>query len=338
MEKQMKNTVLIGFGYWGPNIAKNLHQSVDFTLYGICDLDDSKLARAKSIYGDGIRYYSDFREALLDPEVTVCAVALRNDVGQMVAREVLRTGRHLFMEKPMAVTMEDALLLKKLGEANDCIIHVDHILVFNPIIKRIKSMIDNDELGELISFESNRANLGPHIKQDMNAMWDLAVHDLAILDYLCNGQDVCNVTCIGQKRYGDQEILTYLTLKYERFAAMIKSSWLSPLKDRNIVITGTKKMLVFDDLKDSEKLMIYDNGVDFDRTQFNEYGKYEAKVRTGDLYVPYIEPEDALLNSLGHFADCIKGRQPSISGPDQAIRILRILKAADEKLESFNEN
>jgi predicted dehydrogenase len=199
-------------------------------------------------------------------------------------------------------------------------------------------MIDSGELGELIAFESNRANLGPHIKQDMNAMWDLAVHDLAILDYLCGGQEVRKVACIGEKRYGDQEILTYLTLKYDGFAAMIKSSWFSPLKERNIVITGTKKMIVFDDLKDSEKLVIYDKGVEFDSAQFKEYGKYEAKVRTGDLYIPYIEPEDALLNSLGHFANCIKSGQPSISGPDQAIRILHILNAADKKMEILHEN
>lgn len=329
------NAVLIGFGYWGPNIARNLKGSTDFELYGICDNNEKMLEKAKGIYGDGIRYYSQYQEVLGDPKVEVCAVALRNDIGQMVARDVLKSGRHLFMEKPMATKMEDALLLKDLAEENNVLIHVDHILVFHPIIRRIKEIIDSGELGELIFFESNRANLGPHIKKDMNAMWDLAVHDLAILDYLCGGQKAIKTECMGVKKYGDQEVLTYLTVKYTSCMAMIKSSWFSPLKERTIIVSGTNKMIVFDDLKESEKLMIYDKGVEFDPEQYTEYGKYEAQVRTGDLYVPNVEREDALLNSLTHFARCIKSGEQSIAGPDQAIRTLEILKQADRDLASI---
>jgi predicted dehydrogenase len=237
------------------------------------------------------------------------------------------------MEKPMAVTMDDALTLKQLAAEQGLVIHVDHILLYNPIVRRIKAMIDSGELGELINFESNRANLGPHIKQDMNAMWDLAVHDLAILDWFSNGQEPLHVGILGEKRYGDQEVLTYLTLRFEGFVAMVKSSWFSPLKERNIIVSGTKKMVVFDDLRESEKLQIYDKGVDFDEELFQEYGNYEARVRTGDLSVPFIPPEDALLNSLTQFARSINTGEPSLSGPDQAIRVLKILKTADEKLE-----
>jgi predicted dehydrogenase len=328
----MQNAVLIGYGYWGPNIAKNLNRSKDFTLYGICDVDENKLAKARELYGDSIRYYRDYNEVIADSEVTACAVALRNEIGQVVARAVLNSNRHLFMEKPMAIRIEDALLLKELARKHGAIIHVDHILVYHPIIRRIKSMLDSGEIGELISFESNRANLGPYIKQDMNAMWDLAVHDLAILDYLSGGHPALSVNCTGAKYYGNQEIVTYLTVKYENLAAMIKSSWFSPLKERSIMISGTKKMVLFDDLMESEKLMVYDKGVDFDKEQFNEYGVYEAKVRMGDLYVPNIEPEDSLLNSLTHFAECIRDNKESISGPDQAIRVLSILTKADDKL------
>jgi len=236
------------------------------------------------------------------------------------------------MEKPMAVKMDDALCLKQLAEENQVILHVDHILVYNPFVRRIKKMMNDGELGHLISFESNRSNLGPYIKQDMNAMWDLAVHDLAVIDYLCGGKKATNVTCIGEKYYGDQEIITYLTIKYESFIAMVKSSWFSPLKERSILITGTKKMVVFDDLKESEKLVLYDKGVDFDENIFQEYGAYEAKVRMGDLYIPYIEREDSLLNSLNQFAICIQENKPSPTGADQAIRILEVLSEADKRL------
>ena len=329
----MINTVLIGFGYWGPNIARNLNNSKDFKLYGICDVDEKKISKAKGIYGDRIKYYSDYRDVIADQEVQMCAVALRNEIGQIVAREVLKAKKHLFMEKPIATKLEDARLLKKLAEENGVLIHVDHILVYHPIIRKMKEIIDSGELGELIFFESNRANLGPHIKNDMNAMWDLAVHDLAILDYLCSGKKANEVECMGIKKFGDQEVLTYLTIHYNDFVAMLKSSWISPLKERMMIIGGTNKMIVFNDLKESEKLMIYDKGIDLNEEIFNEYGNYEAKIRMGDLYVPNIEQEDSLLNSLTHFANCIATGKQSISGPEQGIRVIEILEKASNSLK-----
>lgn len=327
------NAVLIGYGYWGPNIARNLAKCDGFKLYGICDSDPAQLEKARAVYGEGIKYYTHYRQPLQDPKVQMCAVALRNHIAQTVAREVLQSKRHLFMEKPMATRMEDALLLKQLAEDNNVLIHVDHILVFNPFIRRIKQMLDSGEIGDLICFESNRANLGPHIKKDINAMWDLAVHDLAILDYLCGGRQAVKTECMGVRKYGDQEVLTYLTVKYPGFVAMIKSSWFSPLKERSMIVSGTKKMIVFDDLKESEKLMIYDKGVEFDDERYKEYGAYEAKIRTGDLFVPNIEWQDALNLGLEHFAACIReGRQPD-TGADQAIRTLAILEQADRDLK-----
>jgi len=325
--------VLIGFGYWGPNIARNLKESRQFELHGICDLDPAKLEKARGLYGGDVRYYTDYQEALADGDVKMVAVALRDQIGQKVARDVLRAGRHLFMEKPMATRMADALTLRQLAEQSSVLIHVDHVLIYNPIIRRVKAIMDSGELGELIFFESNRANLGPHIKRDMNAMWDLAVHDLAILDYLCGGKPALDTQCMGIRKFGDQEILTYMTVKFDGFMAMIKSSWFSPLKERTMIISGAKKMIVFDDLRDvSEKLMIYDKGVDAGEGDYQEYGKLEAKLRLGDLFVPHIEAEDSLRNSLEHFAECIRTGKPSMSGPDQAIRVLAILEQAEARL------
>lgn len=329
----MLNAALIGYGYWGPNIARNLAKSKDYTLAAICDSDPEKLNKARAVYGDEVQYIEDYHDVINNANIDICAVALRDTIGQEVAREVLGSKKHLFMEKPMATTLADAKLLQKLAEENGVRIHVDHILVFHPIIRKIKSIIDSGELGELIAFESNRANLGPHIKRDMNAMWDLAVHDLAILDYLCGGMPVRKVECMGQKQFGEQEIITYLTVKYDGFVAMIKSSWFSPLKERRITISGSKKMIVFDDLQESEKLMIYDKGVELDAELFQEYGNYEAKTRSGDLHIPYIEPEDSLLNSLTHFAECIRAGRSSVAGPEQAIRVLQILEKANSDLE-----
>ncbi len=326
------NAVLIGFGYWGPNIARNLNNSKKLNLYGICDNDAEKLNKAKSIYGEKIKYFTDYKDVIADKNVEMCAVALRNEIAQVVAREVLKSNKHLFMEKPVAVNMQDALLLKTLAEENNVKIHVDHIMVYNPYIKRIKEIIDSGEIGEVIYFESNRANLGPHIKNDINAMWDLAVHDLTVIDFLCGGQKALKIKGMGLKQYSTQETLTYITIQYEKFLTMLKSSWISPVKERVMVIGGTKKMIVFDDLIESEKLRIYDKGVELNKELFDEYGKYEAKVRLGDLYIPNVNAQDALLNSLEHFYDCIKENKESNSNVNQAIRILDILLRAGEDM------
>ncbi len=332
----MKNTVLIGFGYWGPNIARNIKNSRKLNLYGICDTDETKLSKARTLYGDSVRYYRDYKEVVRHSEVEAVAVALRNDIAQVVARAVLSSQKHLFMEKPLATKMSDAMKLRDMAKENGVVIHVDHILIFNPFIRKIKEMVSSGDIGEMLFFDSSRINLGPHIKNDMNAMWDLAVHDLAVVDHLYGPEEPERVECLGIKKYSKKEVLTYLTVKYNSFVAMYKSSWISPLKERLMVIGGTKKMIVFDDLKDSEKLMVYDKGFDINNQMFSEYGKYETKVRTGDLYVPYIESEDSLLNSLDHFADCIYSGQASIANADQAIRILNILEAANKKLREGN--
>ena len=323
---------LIGFGYWGPNIAKNLNISSDFKLCAICDIDEDRLKKAKLLYGNAVDYYTDYNKMISELKLDMCAVALRNEAAQQAAQAVLKNGTHLFMEKPFAIKMEKANILKSLSEECNVLIHVNHVLVYNPVVRYIKNMIDNGEMGDLIYFESNRSNLGPHIKNDMNAMWDLAVHDLAILDYFFDGKQFTRVHCTGERRFSDKEILTYLSIKYADSTAMIKSSWFSPKKDRLITLCGEKKMVVFDDVKESEKLMIYDKGVELDRTLFREYGKYEAKIRTGDLYVPNIEYEDALQNGLIHFAKCIRMGQQSLTGPEQAMRVLSILEKAEEVL------
>jgi len=324
------NLVLIGYGYWGPNIAKNVMFSKDFNLFGICDINQERLNRAKTIYGDRTKYFSDYRELLAMDEIDAFALAVKNDVGQKIAEEMLKAGKHLFIEKPLAKSVKDASVLKKLAKDNELILHVDHIMVFNPLVRKIKGLIDQGELGELLYYDSSRVNLGPSIKEDVNAMWDLAVHDLAVIDYLSNGAKSLKVNALGLNKYSSKEALTYLTVQYDGFIAMLKSSWISPLKERQVVIGGTKKMVVFDELK-MDKLLVYDKGIHY-KEKYEEYGQYEVSIRNGDMYSPFITEEDSLLNSINHFADCIKTKSESISNADQAIRVLSILEQADIEL------
>lgn len=318
---------LIGYGYWGPNIARNLNKSKKAELYAICDMDETKLEKAKKIYGDEVKYVKDHHDII--DEVDGFCIALRQNVSYPLAVELLKKGKHLFMEKPMAVSVKEVETLGKLSEKYGVTLHVDHIMVFHPIIRYIKKMITSGELGELLYFDVSRMNLGPHIKNDINAMWDLAVHDLAVLDYLCNGMEARKVSALGMAHYGRSEELTYLNIEYdEGVIASVRSSWISPIKERRMIVAGTKKMVIFDDIKIDEKLTICDKGIDVSK-DFEEYGKYEARVRLGDLVIPYVETEDILLNSIEHFIECIEEEKESIAGYKQARRIISILEQAD---------
>lgn len=325
------NIALIGYGYWGPNIARNIHASKKANLYAVCDLSEGMLAKAKSLYGDAVRYTKDYRTLLTDPAVDAAALALRYDVSFPIARETLLAKKHLFIEKPLALSTERVTELGRLSEENGVTLHTDHIMVYHPIIRYIKRMIDAGELGELLYFDSSRVNLGPHIKNDINAMWDLAVHDLAVLDYFCGGKTPRRVSALGMRHYGPTEELTYLTVGYDTTVAFLKSSWISPLKERMMIVGGTQKMVVFDDTKTDEKLMIYDKGIDLP-DDFTEYGRYEAKVRIGDMYAPYVPFYDALGASIEHFVDCAQSGRASESDWRQAARVIGVLEEADRLL------
>ena len=326
------NIALIGYGYWGPNIARNLNNTKKANLYAICDKSEKNLEKAKSIYGESIKYYTDYTKLLKDENVDAFALALRHDISFGIAKDILNNKKHLFIEKPLATDVKSVNELGKLSEENKVVLHTDHIMLFNPFIKYIKKMVENGEIGELLFFDSSRMNLGPHIKNDINAMWDLAVHDLSILDYLTNGIIPKKINASGLSHYSQKEELTYLTLGYENFVAFIQSSWISPLKARTMVVAGTKKMIVFDDMKVDDKLTIYEKGFDL-KDDFNEYGQYEVKERTGDIYIPYIKQEDSLLNSIEHFIDCINENKESISNYKQAYRVIDILQKADDLMK-----
>lgn len=330
----MLNIGLIGYGYWGPNIARNAFGSKKVKLCSICEIKNDRLELAKKTFASSVQYCQDFRLLLEDPKIEAIAVAVETSAHFEIGKKVLLAGKHLFMEKPFTSTSFQAIELKKIAEEKRRIIHIDHIMVYHPIIRKIKEMISEGVIGEPIYYDVSRVNLGK-LKADVNSMWDLGVHDLAIIDFLSDGKEPLLVQAMGVKRYGPQEILTYLTLQYDLFIAHLKSSWLSPLKERRIIIAGTKKMVVYDEMKTSEKLRIYDKGFDMQSIPMDiEYKEYAVKIRIGDVLIPNIPDEDSLINSIEHFADCVDENKQSISDPDQAIRIIRILEKADQVLES----
>ncbi|PHR69853.1 MAG: hypothetical protein COA66_14185 [Arcobacter sp.] len=324
------NIALIGYGYWGPNVARNIHANPDLKLHTVCDANEEMLEKAKRLYIAQTKYELSYKKLLDNPEIHAIAIAVETSGHFNLVKEALLAGKNVYVEKPFTSTVKEAEELRDLANKLNLIIHVDHIMIFHPIIKKIKSLFESGELGELLYIDAMRMNLG-QIKKDVSAMWDLAVHDLSIIDYLVDGKEPFYINAVGEKYYNPKESLCFLTLRYKGFISHIQSSWISPLKERKLIIAGSKKMVVFDDLK-SEKLFIYDKGVDVISGENIEYKDYAVKTRDGDILIPYVKVEDALYNSINHFKECVQEKKQSISNPDQAIRLQKILEEADKNM------
>lgn len=327
----MIEVALIGYGYWGPNVARNLFNNQKVKLHSICDYDESRLEKAKKVYVEQVNYEEDYKKLLENEAIKAIAIAVETSSHFKLAKEALLSGKDIYVEKPFTSTVEEAQELADLSKELGRIIHVDHIMIFHPIIQKINDLLESGELGDILYIDAMRMNLG-QIKKDVSAMWDLAVHDLSIIDFLSKGKNPYYVSCVGEKIYNPKESLVFLNLRYDGFMAHIQSSWISPLKERKLIVAGTKKMVVFDDMKTDEKLMVYDKGVNILSGENVEYEDYVVKTREGDVLIPYVPAGDALFNSLDHFIDCVSHKKESISGSQQAIRLLEILKNADKKM------
>lgn len=328
------NIALIGYGYWGPNVAKNIFANKKLRLHTICDLKQVRLDKARNLYVEQARYETDYHKLLENPDIQAVAVAVETSAHYQVVKDALNAGKHVYVEKPFTSSVREAEELTSLAASKGLIIHVDHIMMYHPCIQKIRELILAGELGDLLYIEAMRMNLG-QIKKDVSAMADLAVHDLSIIDYLSDGKEPFYIKAVGEKKYNPKESLTFLMLRYRDFIAHIQSSWISPLKERKLIVAGTKKMVVFDDMRPStEKLTIYDKGVDVLAGSDIEYEDYAVKTRVGDIWIPYIPEQDALFNSIEHFASCVQSGTPSASGPEQAIRVLRILEQAEQTMNT----
>jgi predicted dehydrogenase len=326
------NTAHVGYGYWGANVVRNVVRCGSLSLVAICDMNSANLKKAKVMYGDQVLYETDYKKFLDSSDIDAFVLAVQTEPSFEMAKEILNAGKHLFIEKPIATNAERAQILTDIAKEKGLILHCDHIMIYHPIIRYIKKLIDSGELGDITSIEVSRANLGP-VRMDVTAMMDLAVHDIAVIDYLTDGKEPLSVHAVGESLYGQQEALTFLTMKYEGFIAHIKSSWVSPVKERTTLVCGTKKMVIFDDLRSMDKLSIFDCGL-VRRAEDDEYGLYEYKVRTGDILSPYIQQEDALYNSIDHFASCIKTGSQSLSGGEQSVKVMKVLDKAHECMRS----
>lgn len=325
----MLRVVQVGYGYWGANISNKLVESAKFELKALCELLPERMEKARAKLPEKVQVNDDYTQYLSDDTVDAFVIATQTENTYEIGMKAMEAGKHVFMEKPLATTVERSIKLGEKAKEKNVILHCDHIMLYNPYYRYIKKMYDSGELGDLIYFDVEKLNLGP-IRKDVNALMDLAVHDIAVIDWFCNGLEPKKLSAFGETPFGRQETLTYLTMKYDGFIAHLKSSWVSPKKVRQTVIAGTKKMVIFDDISIDEKVKVYDCGIDV--MPAKEYLDYAFLNRKGDIFIPNIEFEDSLKNSLEFFENCVQTGTQSLSGAEASLRVMKVLEWAQNDL------
>ncbi len=321
---------LIGYGYWGPNLARNFNQNAEMQLAAVCDFSDKRLELAARFYPQA--------KTTNDPEVMfnggIDAVAIATPVSThfALAKKALLAGKHVWLEKPMTETVQQAEELIELAQEKNKVLFVDHTFVYTGAVRKIKELIDRDELGDIVYFDSARVNLGL-FQQDIDVIWDLAPHDISIMDYLIPLKKL-SVSATGLNYNGNGlNPKSMLTISMEKnVIAHINVSWLSPVKIRQTLIGGSRKMILYDDTHPDEKVKVYDKGVHIYETKEELY-RLNVQYRVGDMYVPKLDNQEALAVEAQHFADCIlKGAKPRTGG-EAGLEVIKILTAANKSLK-----
>lgn len=317
---------IIGYGYWGPNLVRNFADLSGAQVVAVSDLRKDRLELVSRRY-PGIRTTTDHSELIRDPKVDAVAIATPVSTHFELALAALREGKHVFVEKPFTETSEHALRLIDEAAKGKRLIQVDHTFVYTGAVKKIREIVTSGDLGDLLYYDSVRINLGL-FQHDVNVIWDLATHDLSIMDYVASGRPVA-VSATGISHVvGEPENVAYLTVFFDGAPSIahIHVNWLAPVKLRRTLIGGSRKMIVYDDLEPSEKVKVFDRGISLD--VYNQMISYRA----GDMWAPNIPLTEALRTEVDHFVSCIeKGSQPLTDG-QAGLRVVRILEAATRSL------
>jgi predicted dehydrogenase len=320
---------VIGYGYWGPNIVRNFHGLDACEVVAVCDKSANALARASKTY-PGVQMTTDFDDILKSPDIDAVAVITPVWTHYDLAKKALENGKHVFVEKPFTSSSAQAQELIELAASRNLQIMVDHTFLFSGAVRKIREVIDAGTLGPLYYFDSTRVNLGL-FQHDVSVVWDLAPHDLSIMDYVIGARPEA-VVSTGAKHLNGHADMAFITVYFPgEIIAHVNVNWLSPVKVRTTLIGGKDKMLVWNDLEADEKIKIYDKGVQMTSRE----GVYDLLVsyRSGDVWAPKVEQTEALKVELNYFLDCITNNKTPINDGQAGLRIVRLLEAADESLK-----
>ena len=324
---------IIGFGYWGPNVVRNLHGLDDIRVDVICDESSAALARARKAYPN-ISMTSNPCDVLSSPAIDAVAVITPVWTHYELAKKALENGKHVFVEKPFTSNSAEAEDLIELAARKNLTVMVDHTFLFTGAVRKIRELVESGALGDLYYYDSLRVNLGL-FQHDVSVIWDLAPHDLSIMDHVINKQPQA-VVATGEKHLNGVEDVAFMTIYFpENVIAHINVNWLSPVKIRTTLIGGQKKMLVWNDLVADEKVRVYDKGVHLNSGE----GIRDALVsyRTGDMWAPQIEQSEALRVELGYFAHCITHSETPFNDGHAGLRVVRLLEAGDCSIRKKGE-
>lgn len=317
---------VIGYGYWGPNLVRNLAELNSCHVAAVADLDPEKVALIRRRYPN-VRATTEIDDILSDATIEAVVIATPVRTHFTLAMQALRNGKDVWLEKPMTETADQARRLVEEARRRDRILHVDHTFVYTGAVRKMREIIACGDLGKVLYYDATRVNLGL-FQHDVNVISDLAVHDFGILDYLLNEAPVA-VTASGTNHYpGTPENLAHVTLYYDSGAiAHIGVNWLAPVKVRQVLVGGSKKMIVYDDLQPSEKVKVYDTGVSF-ATDPNQIHQMRVGYRTGDMCAPKLDGGEALRFACEHFIECAMTRRPTLTDGEAGLRIVETIEAA----------
>ena len=334
-EHAMINIGIVGYGYWGPNLVRNFAETPGANVAAVADLDPAKLAVVQRRF-PAVRVTTDFATLLRDPFIDAIAIATPVNTHFDLALAALRAGKHVWVEKPMTERSEQARQLVAEARRRDRVLLVDHTFLYTGAVTKIGELIRSGDLGRIYYYDSIRVNLGL-FQRDVSVISDLAVHDFSILDFLL-GEHPAAVTASGTNHFpGTPENLAYVTLFYDSGTiAHANVSWLAPVKVRQILIGGSKKMITYDDLEPSEKVKIYDKGVSFtdDPQKIQEM---RVGYRTGDMWAPKLSMTEALRVEGEHFVDCIEHHKTPITDGQLGLRVVELIEAACQSMRRKGE-
>jgi predicted dehydrogenase len=326
---------VIGYGYWGPNLVRNFAETPGAEVAAVADLDPARLATVARRYPN-IRTTTDFQDLLADASIDAIAIATPVSTHFELGMAALRAGKHLWVEKPMTESVFQARKLRDEAERRKKVLIVDHTFIYTGAIRKTRDIIRSGDLGRVFYYDSSRVNLGL-FQRDVSVISDLAVHDFSILDYLL-GEHPVAVSASGINHFpGTPENLAYITLFYDSGTiAHVNVSWLAPVKVRQILIGGSKKMIIYDDLQPSEKIKVYDKGVSFtdDPEQILEM---RVGYRTGDMWAPKLSGAEALAVEAEHFVECIEQDKVPETDGHLGLRVVELIEAATSSMRGRGE-
>jgi predicted dehydrogenase len=321
---------VVGLGYWGPNLVRNLNACPDTHLTWLCDTKNDRLRAVGDQYPAAARTGS-FDDLLDDDKVDAVVIATPVGSHYSLAKAALSRGKHVLVEKPLAASVAEAEELAALAARHRRVLLVDHVFLYSPSVRKMAELIRNGDIGELMFIDSVRINLGI-FQHDVNVIWDLAPHDLSIIDYLV-GRGPRSVVAAGASHAGKgREDVAYLHLDYgDNLLASVHVNWLSPVKVRHFLIGGRRRSVLYNELDISERVKVYDRGIDVSE---DPEGRRQTLVsyRSGDVLAPRLDSAEPLRYLVSHFAECIEQGSAPISGAEQGVRIVRVLEAATRSL------